>query len=141
MEQTVAPFYTNDLDGHALNCYLHLIIPVFVIEDMNTKVLTKHGKENWQKRKPVEILWKFRKHRFDCALYIRVSYGLVSCFRHLNYFPSLTCLLQDMVVLYDSLQLAHKCILNSFYGYVMRKYVKFKDNMVFICIHRVRFAM
>ena len=30
-------------------------------------------------------------------------------------------LLQDMVILYDSLQLAHKCILNSFYGYVMRK--------------------
>ncbi|WFD29904.1 DNA-directed DNA polymerase [Malassezia sp. CBS 17886] len=28
---------------------------------------------------------------------------------------------RDMVVLYDSLQLAHKCILNSFYGYVMRK--------------------
>ena len=24
-------------------------------------------------------------------------------------------------MLYDSLQLAHKCILNSFYGYVMRK--------------------
>ena len=28
---------------------------------------------------------------------------------------------ENMVVLYDSLQLAHKCILNSFYGYVMRK--------------------
>lgn len=28
---------------------------------------------------------------------------------------------QDMCVLYESLQLAHKCILNSFYGYVMRK--------------------
>ncbi|MFS7918083.1 putative DNA-directed DNA polymerase [Helianthus anomalus] len=28
---------------------------------------------------------------------------------------------QDMVVLYDSLQLVHKCILNSFYGYVMHK--------------------
>ncbi|XP_074301915.1 DNA polymerase epsilon catalytic subunit A-like [Silene latifolia] len=28
---------------------------------------------------------------------------------------------QNMVILYDSLQLAHKCILNSFYGYVMRK--------------------
>ena len=27
----------------------------------------------------------------------------------------------QMLVLYDSLQLAHKCILNSFYGYVMRK--------------------
>ena len=24
-------------------------------------------------------------------------------------------------VLYDSLQLAHKCIVNSFYGHVMRK--------------------
>jgi hypothetical protein len=56
MEPTAALFYTNDLDGHALNYYLHLIIPAFVIEDMNTKVLTKHGKENWQKRKLVEIL-------------------------------------------------------------------------------------
>ncbi|TYK05646.1 DNA polymerase epsilon catalytic subunit A-like [Cucumis melo var. makuwa] len=34
---------------------------------------------------------------------------------------TLTNMLQDMVVLYDSLQLAHKCILNSFYGYVTRK--------------------
>ncbi|XP_039818007.1 DNA polymerase epsilon catalytic subunit A-like isoform X9 [Panicum virgatum] len=33
----------------------------------------------------------------------------------------LTNRLQDMVVLYDSLQLAHKSILNSFYGYVMHK--------------------
>lgn len=28
---------------------------------------------------------------------------------------------ENLVVLYDSLQLAHKCILNSFYGYVMRR--------------------
>lgn len=28
---------------------------------------------------------------------------------------------KKMAILYDSLQLAHKCILNSFYGYVMRK--------------------
>lgn len=28
---------------------------------------------------------------------------------------------KGLEVLYDSLQLAHKCILNSFYGYVMRK--------------------
>ena len=27
---------------------------------------------------------------------------------------------KNMILLYDSLQLAHKCILNSFYGYVMR---------------------
>ena len=31
---------------------------------------------------------------------------------------------QDMVVLYDSLQLAHKCILNSFYGYVMVSWIE-----------------
>lgn len=28
---------------------------------------------------------------------------------------------QQMIILFDSLQLAHKCILNSFYGYVMRR--------------------
>lgn len=28
---------------------------------------------------------------------------------------------KNMVLLYDSMQLAHKCILNSFYGYVMRR--------------------
>ena len=28
---------------------------------------------------------------------------------------------ENEVLMYDSLQLAHKCILNSFYGYVMRK--------------------
>jgi DNA polymerase epsilon subunit 1 len=27
----------------------------------------------------------------------------------------------NLIVIYDSLQLAHKCILNSFYGYVMRR--------------------
>lgn len=27
----------------------------------------------------------------------------------------------DMVVFFEAMQLAHKCILNSFYGYVMRK--------------------
>ena len=71
------------------------------------------------------------KRRFNYALYIIRP---CLCFRHLICFPSPTCLLQDMVVLYDSLQLAHKCILNSFYGYVMRKYVKFNYNMVFICL-------
>ena len=34
-----------------------------------------------------------------------------------------------MVVLYDSLQLAHKCILNSFYGYVMRKGYNLPKNL------------
>lgn len=35
--------------------------------------------------------------------------------------PSSVSEAKKKVVLYDSLQLAHKCILNSFYGYVMRR--------------------
>ncbi|CAM9417330.1 unnamed protein product, partial [Heterosigma akashiwo] len=33
----------------------------------------------------------------------------------------------DKELLYDSLQLAHKCILNSFYGYVMRKGARWRN--------------
>lgn len=34
---------------------------------------------------------------------------------------------EDMEILMDSLQLAHKCILNSFYGYVMRKGARWRS--------------
>jgi len=34
---------------------------------------------------------------------------------------------EDKVVIYDSLQVAHKCILNSFYGYVMRKGARWRS--------------
>ena len=34
---------------------------------------------------------------------------------------------EDKVVVYDSLQIAHKCILNSFYGYVMRKGARWRS--------------
>ena len=34
---------------------------------------------------------------------------------------------KPLVLLYDSLQLAHKCILNSFYGYVMRKGARWRS--------------
>ena len=37
---------------------------------------------------------------------------------------------KNMEILYESLQLAHKCILNSFYGYVMRK--GYESCLVFI---------
>ncbi|VDK84402.1 unnamed protein product [Litomosoides sigmodontis] len=43
---------------------------------------------------------------------------------------------QGRVVLYESLQLAHKCILNSFYGYVMRKGARwFSMEMAGIVCH------
>ena len=34
---------------------------------------------------------------------------------------------RDRVLVYDSLQVAHKCILNSFYGYVMRKGARWRS--------------
>jgi DNA polymerase epsilon subunit 1 len=34
---------------------------------------------------------------------------------------------KDMALVYDSLQVAHKCILNSFYGYVMRKGARWRS--------------
>lgn len=34
---------------------------------------------------------------------------------------------EDKEILMDSLQLAHKCILNSFYGYVMRKGARWRS--------------
>jgi DNA polymerase epsilon subunit 1 len=34
---------------------------------------------------------------------------------------------EDRVMVYDSLQIAHKCILNSFYGYVMRKGARWRS--------------
>ena len=43
---------------------------------------------------------------------------------------------KNMNILYDSLQLAHKCILNSFYGYVMRKGARwFSMEMAGIVTH------
>lgn len=36
-------------------------------------------------------------------------------------------LCEDRVLVYDSLQVAHKCILNSFYGYVMRKGARWRS--------------
>jgi DNA polymerase epsilon subunit 1 len=36
-------------------------------------------------------------------------------------------LCEDRVLVYDSLQIAHKCILNSFYGYVMRKGARWRS--------------
>ena len=34
---------------------------------------------------------------------------------------------EDSAIVYDSLQVAHKCILNSFYGYVMRKGARWRS--------------
>ncbi len=55
-----------------------------------------------------------------CASRLQVWKGKLDEAKRANS-PKLVQEASDMVVLMDSLQLAHKCILNSFYGYVMRK--------------------
>lgn len=101
------------------------MVQAFVIEDMNTKNLIRFGRASCQKQRLVEIPLRSWKHRYSIVLqFVKTLQRKSIC-----NFPQLMSVgfaywcLQDMVVLYDSLQLAHKCILNSFYGYVMRKWV------------------
>lgn len=67
----------------------------------------------------VDTVRDFRDRRYDFKGLAKVWKGKVKAIA-----PSDKHAVEDakkMVVLYDSLQLAHKVILNSFYGYVMRK--------------------
>lgn len=67
----------------------------------------------------VDTVRNFRDRRYDFKGLAKVWKGKVK-----GIDPSDKAAIDDakkMVVLYDSLQLAHKVILNSFYGYVMRK--------------------
>ncbi|KAK7262191.1 hypothetical protein RJT34_29753 [Clitoria ternatea] len=68
----------------------------------------------------VDTVRSFRDRRYEYKGLNKVWKGKLSEAKASGN-PRLIQEAQDMVVLYDSLQLAHKCILNSFYGYVMRK--------------------
>ena len=68
----------------------------------------------------VDTVRKFRDRRYDFKALLKdakknLDSALEARDTHRIYEAKKT------LVLYDSLQLAHKCILNSFYGYVMRK--------------------
>ena len=61
-----------------------------------------------------------RTHPCKCVHYtVFAHYSFLFHKRSFLLCSSSSC--KNREVLYDSLQLAHKCILNSFYGYVMRK--------------------
>ncbi|GAX75625.1 hypothetical protein CEUSTIGMA_g3069.t1 [Chlamydomonas eustigma] len=68
----------------------------------------------------VDTVRAFRDRRYEYKGLNKVWKGKLETAKADNN-PLRTAEAADMVVLYDSLQLAHKCILNSFYGYVMRK--------------------
>jgi DNA polymerase epsilon subunit 1 len=76
-----------------------------------------------QKENPfyVDTVRRFRDRRYEYKGLLKKAKGTLDSV--LTEGRSLTEVdeAKKMIVLYDSLQLAHKCILNSFYGYVMRK--------------------
>jgi DNA polymerase epsilon subunit 1 len=63
----------------------------------------------------------FRDRRYDYKGKVKVWKGKTESLKSSGADATEVDAAKKMIVLYDSLQLAHKVILNSFYGYVMRK--------------------
>eukprot|EP00898_Chlorokybus_atmophyticus_P000434 jgi/Chlat1/1391/Chrsp12S02054 len=68
----------------------------------------------------VDTVRSFRDRRYDYKGFLKTWKGKLHDARKAGAVLKIQEA-QDMIVVYDSLQLAHKCILNSFYGYVMRR--------------------
>lgn len=60
-------------------CFWRHLFQVFEIEDMNTKVLIRFGRESYQKPRPAEILSRSRKHKYD-LYYLLVDYFIITHF-------------------------------------------------------------
>ncbi|KAK8101026.1 DNA polymerase epsilon subunit 1 [Apiospora kogelbergensis] len=69
----------------------------------------------------VNTVRDFRDRRYDYKGQTKVWKGKTEALRSSGAPSSEVEAAKKMIVLYDSLQLAHKVILNSFYGYAMRK--------------------
>lgn len=68
----------------------------------------------------IDTVRKFRDRRYDFKHFLKdTKRSLENAIENSDIKRIEEC--KKLHVLYDSLQLAHKCILNSFYGYVMRK--------------------
>lgn len=69
----------------------------------------------------VNTVRDFRDRRYDYKGKTKVWKGKTDALKSSGAAASEVDAAKKMIILYDSLQLAHKVILNSFYGYVMRK--------------------
>ncbi|KAI9889150.1 MAG: DNA polymerase epsilon catalytic subunit [Vezdaea aestivalis] len=69
----------------------------------------------------VDTVRNFRDRRYDFKGQQKVWKGKTESLKSAGAGPNEIDEASKMVILFDSLQLAHKVILNSFYGYVMRK--------------------
>ncbi len=68
----------------------------------------------------VDTVRAFRDRRYEYKALLKRQKKALSSIKSAGDKAAITSA-ENLVVLYDSLQLAHKCILNSFYGYVMRR--------------------
>ena len=68
----------------------------------------------------VDTVRDFRDRRYDYKIQLKVWKGKLDAALGDGNVQKIKEA-QNMIIVFDSLQLAHKCILNSFYGYVMRK--------------------
>lgn len=74
----------------------------------------------------VNTVRSFRDRRYDYKLSTKVWKGKMSAAEKSGDALARRQA-EDMTILMDSLQLAHKCILNSFYGYVVRKGARWRS--------------
>lgn len=68
----------------------------------------------------VDTVRAFRDRRYEFKRLVKVWVAKFKEAKGANDMDN-SALAEDRMALYDSLQLAHKIILNSFYGYVMKK--------------------
>ncbi|KAL3942259.1 MAG: hypothetical protein SGBAC_003529 [Bacillariaceae sp.] len=71
----------------------------------------------------VETVRRFRDRRYDYKKMNKTWKKKISTAKD----PASKKEAEDKALVYDSLQVAHKCILNSFYGYVMRKGARWRS--------------
>ncbi|KAK3690262.1 DNA polymerase epsilon [Podospora appendiculata] len=69
----------------------------------------------------IDTVRDFRDRRYDYKGKAKVWKGKTDALKNSGAASSEVDAAKKMIILFDSLQLAHKVILNSFYGYVMRK--------------------
>jgi DNA polymerase epsilon subunit 1 len=71
----------------------------------------------------VDTVRRFRDRRYDYKKMTKSWKGRIGSATT----PAAKKEAEDKMLVYDSLQVAHKCILNSFYGYVMRKGARWRS--------------
>ncbi|KAI1730436.1 DNA polymerase family B domain-containing protein [Ditylenchus destructor] len=116
------PFHTlpreerSKIEKKRIQDYCRMAYSKLHITRMEDRTITVCQREN---AFYVNTVLAFRDRRYDYKAMLKKAKAAAAAVPEDNVAEQK--LAQSRVVLYESLQLAHKCILNSFYGYVMRR--------------------